>query len=115
MKTKRKNMREPAASPTNPYFHEEVTYDSKKENWSGLFSLLLIPLFILLVGVGVLSTFNLPKSNGTGGFEGGDDVQIGIGGGGNISPSPTPRPSVSISPTERLSPDVSGEGLYLVQ
>ena len=90
------------------YYHEEVTYDSKKENWSGLLSLLMIPLFIGLVGFGVASTFRLPseksaKDNGNNNFD------IGIGGGPGTKVTPYKVPSITVSPLP------TDENLYIVQ
>ena len=102
-------------SPTNPYYHEEVTYDSKKENWSGLTSLLMVPLFIGLVAWGIVSTFQLPIRNDIGGSNQ-NNLQIGVGGGPeNVSPTPYKVPSITITPG-RLSPSQgSDSGLYYIQ
>lgn len=92
----------------NPHYHEEVTYDSKNENWSGLLSLLLVPAFILLVGWGVLTTFQLPK-NATGGTATDDNkFQIGVGGGpGGATPYKVPSITITPVPTK--------DGLYYIQ
>lgn len=93
-------MRKHRNKPTpNAHYHEEVTYDSKRENWSGLTSLLLIPLFIMLVGWGVVSTFRLPVRNDVGGpGPGQNNSGIGIGGGPGTSVTPYKVPTISISP-----------------
>lgn len=92
----------------NPYYHEEVTYDSKNENWSGLLSLMLVPVFILLVGWGVITTFQLPKMNENGSSDQ-NSFQIGIGGGpgGRVTPNKVPTLTITPMPTK--------DGLYFIQ
>lgn len=100
-------------SSTNPYYHDEVTYDSKKENWSGVMSLMFIPIFILLVAWGVATTFRLPIRDDVGG-NGQNNLQIGVGGGPqkNISPTPYKVPSITITPNQLLP---TTDGLYPIQ
>ncbi|MEO6509002.1 MAG: hypothetical protein ABIO02_03540 [Patescibacteria group bacterium] len=100
-------------SPSNPYYHEEMTYDSNKENWAGLGSILLVPLFIMLVGLGIASTFKIPSSNDLNN----DNLQIGIGGGpGKASPSPYKVPSITITPGKIAGPTLPvDDGLYSIQ
>ncbi len=76
------------------YYHEKMTFDSRQENWSGVFSLLLIPLFIMLVGWGVVTTFKLPARN-DGSHNG---IESGIGGGSSTSIKPYNVPSITITP-----------------
>src|SRR5690349_14153797 len=91
--------RKKALTNQTKFFHENVTYDSKKEQWSGVAGLLFIPAFILLVGWGVSSTFNLPKSKNVYAPPEDDKIQMGVGGGISVSKTPM----VSISPS--ISPD----------
>jgi hypothetical protein len=93
----------------NPYYHEEMTYDSKNENWSGLMSLLLVPVFILLVGWGVVTTFQLPKNAAGGNANDDNNFQIGVGGGPGEQTTPYKVPSITISPVP------TQDGLYYIQ
>ena len=60
---------------TEAHYYQEVTYDSVKEKWAALAALLMIPLFLVVLGVGLFSIFKLPTLDKTNGFE------MGIGGG----------------------------------
>jgi hypothetical protein len=91
------------------YYHEQVTYDSKREQWPGVFSLLLIPLFLLVVGAGFFSLFRLPN-DGSGEVNG---LQIGIGGGTDVTVTPTARPSTP--PSSPVKGEDMGENFFIIQ
>jgi hypothetical protein len=103
MKKQRKRLTKkttPTSVRDNKYFHEEVTYDSVKEQWPGLASLLLIPLFIFIMGFGFYSVFHLPN--------GGSDnsgFKVGVGGG----------PDVTFTPTPSIERPIKGENMDFIQ
>ena len=103
-------MRNTTNRPTDEdaYYHEEVTYDSKRENWSGLLSLLMIPLFIGLVGFGIASTFKLPTQNNAKSNEK-NEFSIGIGGGPGSKVTPYKVPSITVSPPQL------DDNIYIIQ
>jgi hypothetical protein len=84
---------DPDVSVPNHY-HDELTYDSTRENWGGIFSVLLVPAFILLFGWGLLSLFRLPQTGGGGTLPVKQDtvngIKVGVGGGPGLTITTTP-------------------------